>query len=160
MTRWCWPASASNPGEYVIGRDETCQVVIDVEGMGAQHARLRVGEQVVAGRPRERQRHLPFRPAGHETRRPERARRPSPSALAPESCGWSRAIARPSPSRRRSRRSPPAAGAAKSAPAAAMTAFRELEENAPLEPGVSKGQGWEIWAPGSLPDEDERRESP
>ena len=35
-----------------------------------------------------------------------------------------------------------------------MTAFRDLEESAPLEPSVTKGQGWEIWAPGSLPDEE------
>lgn len=35
------------PGDYVVGRDESCQVVIDLEGMGARHARLRIGEEVL-----------------------------------------------------------------------------------------------------------------
>lgn len=34
------------PGEYIVGRDEGCQVVIDLEGISPRHARIQVGDTV------------------------------------------------------------------------------------------------------------------
>jgi tetratricopeptide (TPR) repeat protein len=34
------------PGEYVVGRDEACEIAIDIEGIALAHARLIVGEEV------------------------------------------------------------------------------------------------------------------